>query len=229
MSAGSSWWWPSRTRPRTCPRLGSPRGFRASRVRPGGRDPGRDDRDRRGLAHDADADPRVRRDADDRDRHRPRLRGGDQDRRRLQALEAADRRPPALELDGDRVGARGDLRRVRAHAARELAGQRLRRRRHRDPRRRAVPDRHRHADTRVPEEHARARARHDRPHGAAAQDRRRAAGTVGGLRARRDLGRQRRADRRRPDPAVQAHARGGWWARTCSTRRSCSGRPGSHT
>ena len=73
------------------------------------------------------------------------------------------------------------------------------------------------------------RERDDDRDGAPPQDRRRRARRVRRLRARRDLGGQRRADRRRPDPAASGSSRRAWSAPTSSTPRSCSGRPGSPT
>ena len=113
------------------------------RLWPGGRGAGRHDRHRRGLADDADADPRVRRHSGHRDRQRPRLRRRDQDGRRLQALAPAHRRRPAVELDGARLGARRRGRRLRARPARGLGRPRLRRSAAHDPGRRAAADRRR--------------------------------------------------------------------------------------
>ena len=116
----------------------------------------------------------------------------------------------AVHLDGHRLGAGGGLRRLRPDAAGGLARERLRGHCDRPARRRAPAHRHGHARARPAEADAGARARHDRD-GAPPQDRRRGARRLGRLRARRDLGRERRADRRRADPAVPAHAaaRGG--------------------
>ncbi len=185
--------------------LGCPRGFCPNRVRARRRDPRRHDGHRRRLADDPDADPRVRDHPGHRDRIRPRLRGRHEDRGRLQALAPAHGRHAAVELDGDRLRARRDLRRVGARAGRGRGRPRLRRPAAYRARRRPAADRRGHAGARVPEEHARPRARHDRD-GAPPQDRGRGSRRQRRLRPRHHLGRQRSFDRRRPDPAVPAHA-----------------------
>ena len=55
------------------------------------------------------------------------------------------------------------------------------------------------------------------------------AGPRARLRARRHVGRQRRADRPRADPLLPAHGRTAWSGPTCSTRRCCCGRPAWRT
>ena len=172
-------------------------GSRPDRVRPRRRRARRHDRHRRRVADDAAADPRVRRHADHRHRHRPRLRGGDQDRRRLQALEPEDGRPAAVDLDGPRLGAGGDRRRLRARrcsrtgpaATSTTCCSRS------WPWRCCSPASPRSCARFLKRMHAREREtiEMERRHKVAAV----ALGVLRGLRARRDLGRQRRADRRR--------------------------------
>ncbi|CAA9487970.1 MAG: membrane protein, putative, partial [uncultured Solirubrobacteraceae bacterium] len=175
-------------------------------LRPRRRHPDRPDRHRRGLAHDAAARALRRDTAGRRDRHRPRLRRGDQDARRLAPLAQGHRRPRRLDVAcrrqrpgrvGRRVAAGPAARHLRqelrADAARLDRGRPGDRRRD-DPRARAV-----HAQAR----RARApRGRSDETHeGHGRADRRRPRSHP-----RRDVGRQRRLDRPGADPRLSAHA-----------------------
>ena len=85
------------------PRRALSHGPARHRLRPRRRHPRRADRHRRRLADDAAADPLRRRAAGRRGRHRPRLRRGHEDRRRLAPPAHGHGRPRRVEVAGVRL------------------------------------------------------------------------------------------------------------------------------